>query len=519
MRKVLLLILVTSATTAFSQDWPLKKMVMEKKAINLPFKNITAFSFTANKSLGQGGTYQELSIDPSFIKQLLVERPAAIHLTIPLNDKISIDFDLVQYSLGNIKFTENNARVIPDIKNPLTYRGIISGEQNKNSVTFTVNDDYLSLAAVMNSRVLQVTKGGEKGNNIYRLYNSETVKFPTPASINCGTPDRPASKTINGIDLTGYQALQAPSPKCVNIFIDCFDSLYYQNSSSKQKTVSYVYELFNAVATGYYNEQVNIQVAAINVWTTPDPYRGDNRTNALADLAAYYKDNFFGNICVGLDFSSPGNGRSGLAGSIGRVKATTYSTCPAYTASDNEFCYCDLDYSVSVANFPVTPNTTGQQIYLVMHEIGHLLGAHHTKWCGWKLTSNPDTYGTLDSCGVIEGTCAQGPAPGSNGATIMSYCVTDNTTNYVNFNNGFGLLPGNAIRNFIDQTTCLLNCSDCFGWLPPYSNYTNRTLAFNYYEHVPMINTSRNGRTNGNGEPGNKPDNTNLFITSKKIKQ
>ena len=107
-----------------------------------------------------------------------------------------------------------------------------------------------------------------------------------------------------------------------------------------------MYELFNSVATGYYNEQVNIQIAAVNVWTTPDPFRGDNRANALADLAAYYKDNFFGNICVGLDFSTPGFGRSGVAGSIGRVKATIYNTCPAYTVADNEFCYCDLDYTV-----------------------------------------------------------------------------------------------------------------------------------------------------------------------------
>ena len=28
-----------------------------------------------------------------------------------------------------------------------------------------------------------------------------------------------------------------------------------------------------------------------------------------------------------------------------------------------------------------------------MHEIGHLLGSRHTQWCGWKLTSNPDTFG------------------------------------------------------------------------------------------------------------------------------
>lgn len=244
-----------------------------------------------------------------------------------------------------------------------------------------------------------------------------------------------------------------------------------------QQTIDYVYELFNAVATGYANELINIQITTINVWTTADPYRGDNRANALADLAANYKDNFWGNICVGLDYGINSGGRSGQAGEIGKVKAVSPNTCPAYAAGSNQFCYCDLNYSVFVQNFPVNPNATGPQIYLVMHEIGHLLGAHHTKWCGWKLTSNPDTYGTLDSCGVIEGGCAQGPPPPATGATMMSYCVTGNGPGqFVNFNNGFGTLPGNAIRTFVDQTVCIPDCMQCLGVI---TAGNNNGYAFN----------------------------------------
>jgi hypothetical protein len=98
--------------------------------------------------------------------------------------------------------------------------------------------------------------------------------------------------------------------------------------------------------------------------------------------------------------------------------------------------------------------------------MGHQLGANHTKWCGWKLSSNPDVFGTLDSCGTIEGSCAQGPPPPATGATIMSYCVTGNSANdFVNFNNGFGTLPGTAIRNFVNNTTCIGTCLDCIGVL------------------------------------------------------
>ena len=61
-----------------------------------------------------------------------------------------------KFSLGNIIYTENNNSVIENIRTPVTYRGIVTSEQNKNTVTLTVNDDYLSLTATMVDKVIQV---------------------------------------------------------------------------------------------------------------------------------------------------------------------------------------------------------------------------------------------------------------------------------------------------------------------------------------------------------------------------
>ena len=466
MKKQLLLVLLVISQYAFSQEWPVRKQVMAKHQNNIVFQKVPAFNFLGDKQMVNNGIYQLLKLNTSFSEKILQHKPEAIELIIPVDKNQSITCELIRFSLGNIKFTENKTEMISGLKIPVTYRGIISGENNKNTVMLTVNDDYISLIVTSNDGVLQVTNADENDKTIYRLYNSKKINFPS-VPFDCGTKPDNHSSNPNGIALNGI-VLRPDSVqnKCVNVFVDCFDSLYYWRGSNKQATIDYVYELFNSVTTGYVNEQVNIYVIAVNVWTTTDPYRGDTRENALADLAAQYQDAFWGNICVGLDYSS-GTGRSGIAGVAGgRVKANPPNNCNAYTVAEHEFCYCDLNYTqiaVNPQNFPTGPNTTGSAVYLTMHEMGHLLGAHHTKWCGWKLTSNPDTYGMLDNCGPFnEGSCAVGPPVGATGSTIMSYCVGGNGNNFANFNNGFGLLPGNALRNFVDQTPCIPNCLFCF---------------------------------------------------------
>jgi hypothetical protein len=466
MKKLITLLLLATAFNAFSQDWPVRKLVMDKKAKQVVFTSIPAFTFVANRTLPQRGIYQELRLNASFKNQLMEQRPDAIQITVPLSSNKSITCELVKFSLGNIKLTENNDGIIENTKIPVTYRGIVTGEQNKNIVTLTVNEDYLGLTATTADRIIQVTKADEKNNSTYRVYNSAQVKFPA-VSFDCGTNESAPAQTSLGIDLTGGNSPTAIQDKCVNVMVDCSDSMFLWCDSNRQKVVNYVYELFNSVATGYFNDTVNIQITTINVWTTASPFRAATRETALSQVAAYWQDNFFGNICVGLDFSinsTAGVGRSGLAGDIGRIKAVSTNTCPAYTATKSACCYCDMNYNVSVTGFPAGPNTTQPQVYLTMHEMGHLLGAHHTKWCGWKITTNTDTFGAIDSCGVIEGNCIQGPPPPAGGATIMSYCVTSNLNgNFVSYYNGFGRLPGNAIRNFIDQSACIMLCVDCFG--------------------------------------------------------
>ncbi len=513
MKKLIMLLLLPGSLHVFSQDWRIKKMITAKKESGVQFTVLPVFSFVANKSLADRGTYQELKLDASFLSEIMEQRPAALQLSIPLGNGKSISCDLVQFSLGNIKVTENNDRVVENLKIPVTYRGIIEGMTGRNTVILTVNEEYLSLVATMADEAIQVTKADETNNSTYRLYNSASIKFP-PVSFDCGTNISPVSKTVDGIDLTGVMANPlAVQDKCVNVFVDCFDSLYLWQKSNTQRTTNYVYELFNLVATGFFNDTVNVQITAINVWTTKDPYRGDIRNNALYDLATYWKDNFWGNICVGLDYSSPVSNRFGLAGAIGKIKAVSANTCPAYnysgTDSISACIYNDLDYGGTYTNFPTGPNTTQSQVYSTMHEIGHLLGAHHTHWCGWKISTNPDVFGAIDSCAKPEGNCPKGPPPPGGSGTIMSYC---NGNVGVDYTYGFGRLPGNAIRNFVDQSACILTCIDCFG----VRNNNNKELyAFQNNTAAIKKKTEQVKTTATDQRKSNPAPETNLSIPKK----
>ncbi len=465
MKLYLLIVVMAIVSQLQAQNWPLKQAITDKKQAGQPFTRLNSFSAMGGKMQVPDGTYQQLQLSNLFIKKVMAGRPETMQLSIPLSAGETIDCDLIKVSPGTVKFTENNSRILSPVSLPVMYQGVVTGRQQKNNVVLTVNDDYVSLIAVMGDTSLQITKEDGAAATTYRLYNSANIQFPT-YTVGCGTRDNSPRQTARDITAgSGMRSQTAVQDKCVFVYVDCFDSLYQWRGSSKQSTINYVYELFNLVMAGYLNDSVKVKLEGINIWTSADPYRQPNRETAIKDLCYYYKDNFWGNICLGLDYST--NGRSGIASKIGKVKAVVPNSCAAYNESDSTgaCAYCDQNYGGSYQNFPTGASVTQAQLYQVMHEIGHLLGAHHTQWCGWLLSQNPDVYGAIDNCAPVEtvngNTCTPGPPPGSSGGSIMSYC--NNAPAFINYNNGFGVLPGNTVRRFVAGNQCIPLCIDCPG--------------------------------------------------------
>ncbi|RYY54678.1 MAG: T9SS type A sorting domain-containing protein, partial [Chitinophagaceae bacterium] len=185
-----------------------------------------------------------------------------------------------------------------------------------------------------------------------------------------------------------------------------------------------------------------VQVSQITVWTTQDPEAAANLNTTSAVLTSFEQrmlvSNYIGDYAHFLSRRSLGGGIAYVLG----------NPCASNITRQYKTGVSGIDNSYN--SYP----TYSWTVEVVSHELGHNFGSNHTQWCGW-------TGGALDNCYATEASptgsaaCPPGPAP-VNGGTIMSYC---HLTGYgINFANGFGIQPGNRIRQVIGAASCFGTC-------------------------------------------------------------
>jgi hypothetical protein len=260
----------------------------------------------------------------------------------------------------------------------------------------------------------------EDGSGNYCIYDGKDL--PSLSSFDCGAIEVNNAKAPT----TGPQTLGIGC-KTVTVYLEC-DYKFYQDQGYNTTTLTnYVNGLFNQVSTLYANDNIDIQISQLFIWTTSDPYASLTSTNSvLTSFRANKGTNFNGNLA---HFLTTRN----LGGGIAYVDVV---------------CNKAYAYGVSmVYNSYNTVPTYSWTVEVVTHELGHNLGSPHTQSCSW-------TGGAIDNCYTPEGSCAPGPTP-INGGTIMSYCHL--TSIGINFNNGFGPQPGNLIRSRVLNGACLIS--------------------------------------------------------------
>ncbi|HMG13890.1 MAG TPA: fibronectin type III domain-containing protein [Saprospiraceae bacterium] len=359
-----------------------------------------------------------LEIDNNVLASLAIDRPAMLKIDLPLTGGHSKKLLLARVEVTTPDFVvSTKGKVSTDIQydGGIHYRGIIEGDNQSIAAMSFINGE---VTGFYSSAQGDYTIGKVKNeNDLYVVYND---KIEPHAEVGCYTESlRTPFQPHTEVDNRGIGC------KVVKVYFECDYQFYQDKGSSVSNVTNYVTAFFNQVATLYQNENIDIQISQVTVWNSVDPYASLTSTSAvLNSFLTNTGPNFNGDLA---HFLSTRN----LGGGIAYVDVL-----------------CVKSYAFGVSQIYNTYNdapTYSWTVEVVTHELGHNLGSPHTHSCSWP-------GGPIDNCYTPEGSCSAGPAP-TNGGTIMSYCHLTSTG--INFNNGFGTLPGNKIRDRVSNSSCL----------------------------------------------------------------
>lgn len=376
-----------------------------------------------------------LEIDFNELARINKMKSSSLTLTIPGSENKSVSFKLHEAKILTDKFAVITGKNEKIPYNPgLYYQGTVSGI-NPSLAGFSMFENSIMAVFSYNNENYVLGLWNDKTNvlkNIYILYKESDVLFAR--GFKCGTDALP--KRLGGSGGSG----QLLSNSCIKIYFEC-DYQMFLDQGSVLNVSNYVTGMFNVIQGIYNTEAINTEISEIYVWSSTDPYISNSTSSDYLNDFQATRTTFNGDLAHLLTTRTLNIGGVAYLGVL-----------------------CDLPNAYGFSNIYNTYNpypTYSNTILIVTHELGHNFGSNHTHWCGWP-------GGAIDDCYPVEGGCSPGPSPGTNGGTIMSYCHLNIGTSLAN---GFGVLPGNAIRAAYNAASCLTMCAS-----PPDAAFTGTPL-------------------------------------------
>ncbi len=414
------------------------ELIQEAKTQGAAFQEIDLFTLL----LAQPGEAEEeelksrfshydlLQINPEGFRHVLKNTPSEISFSLPGTSRSNIELELVKVEILSDDFSvvESASNAPVEVEPGIHYRGVVKGERESLVAISFFEGEIMGLVSSSNFGTLVLGKLSNNNNNSLQhvLYDDRDVF--QQEDFECGTPDDGLGYTLE--DLQPHADTYRSAANCVKIYFEV-DYDIFQNKGGTTGATNYVTGIFNQVATLYSNDQVGISISQIFVWTNPSPYTGTSSSQLLSQFQQY-RTTINGDLGQLLSYKGSG----GIA--------VLNGLCHPYTAGKLSFSSINTSYS----NVPTYSFT----VMVVAHELGHLMGSHHTHACVWNGNNT-----AIDGCaGFVEGNCSLPSIP-SGGGTIMSYCHITSTG--INFNLGFGAQPGTVIRNKVAAASCLTACS------------------------------------------------------------
>jgi hypothetical protein len=438
MRKFLCFALLFCALFSWGQNRSVAKKVQNLDAKSQSFTHFDLF--TKNTEAERSAKYVQsasdvtvLNLNSTELKRIVADAPNYISLSIPYQNE-NIEVELFQETVFTEGFvaTDENGNVLNYTPGKY-YRGVVDGDYTSLVAISFFEDDVIGVISNNVHGNIVVGKSVDKADFV--TYAEKNLLGNNP--FQCGVDELEYNRQI-AEDLSFDPSVhKAPdTEKCVKIYYEIAYRPYQQNGSNIQNTLNWITAIQNNIGTLYSNDDINVALHSVKIWTTMDPYNG----SYIQNLEMFR------------------NTVSGFNGDLAHLVNYPSTTSVAYLDSlCGTYRYAYSGISMSFAQVP----TYSWTIMAMTHEMGHALGSQHTHACAWNGNNTQ-----IDGCGPISGNpdpnngnCANGPLP-NNGGTIMSYCHLLGSVG-INFNNGFGPQPGALIRSTIESKPCLSTDCSC----------------------------------------------------------
>lgn len=437
------------------------KIILEKRD-NTIFEDVNLFSLTKNNIIENDlnsfvSNHILLSINKDNLNQVLSSKKENINLRIPVMQNSYVEVEMQRVSIRTKDFTlkslsENTGKKLNSDEG-LHYRGMVKGNNTSwAAFSFFENNVMGMIATEGGDYILGAIRGVNKSfTSNYVFYNDNDML--KGKDFMCGVNEKedlfvrnyknPVSTPDNN---DGIRSIDT-----VGIYFETDYQMYDDFGGNVNNLLSYVYGIFNQVATMYQNESIPIKISGIGYWRNPDPYINDTDSYDILTKFGYNtQDNFTGDLAHLL---STGHGQ--VLGGIAWINVL----CTPYNSQDYSGRFAFSNISNSYTPYP----TYSWTVMVITHEMGHNFGSYHTHACHWP---NGFGIGPIDTCVVtgenssfFNGCVPIYPQNGcvkSRMGTVMSYChFCINNGGGISMVSGFGPMPGDTIRHWYNLANCL----------------------------------------------------------------
>ncbi|WP_158611356.1 zinc-dependent metalloprotease [Mangrovimonas spongiae] len=411
----------------------------------------------AEKEYAQVTEGKLLTIDLKKLSELREAEPNQFQLKIPLSNEQHMDLKLekIQVFAKGFKVETSTGKNMQNVDLGIHYKGSIVG-QSKSFVSLSVYKD----------EVVGLFSDSDYDYELVKLENNDSryIFYKTANLQQHIKDDLFKFKCYTGADGKEmpeytesqlYNANRSHDCQVVQVYLVADYSYYTLNGNDAEETTNKMTSAFAQTINAYNAEDIYMVLSGVFVWDEEDTFdeTEEEARDQRDDFRDYYNgdgDGWPGDLAA-LISGTEGNWGGGVAYFDGLCTSNSYSLT-----------------RIGI-DAPIMPWTSySRYVKVLTHEIGHNLNSRHTHACVWNGDDTQiDDYGNVDNAGdpvdEPEGnSCLSEPYLLDVFPTIMSYYDSYGHGAFP-ISNGMGTQPGNVMRDYVANASCLTNGSE----IPP----------------------------------------------------